>query len=191
VSACPRCGQDLDLGQEYCLDCGLRVPGQEPLEAVETAGRGWLRRTLLGLVIAAAGTAAAVSAVGGTSGGSTDVVTAIGGFATPPATDTVTLPGSEGSSAIGDWPTGRSGWTIVLATLPQELGEKRALARARAASRSGLTDVGVLDSSRFASLHPGYWLVFSGVYGAEAEATSALRPARAFVRTAGVRRIVP
>jgi hypothetical protein len=51
--------------------------------------------------------------------------------------------------------------------------------------------VGLLDTSLFASLHPGYWLVFSGVYSSEAEATSSLEPARKFARTAVVRRIVP
>jgi hypothetical protein len=49
----------------------------------------------------------------------------------------------------------------------------------------------VLDSSRFASLHPGYWIVFSGVYSSEAEATSALEDARAAARTSVVRHIVP
>ncbi len=51
--------------------------------------------------------------------------------------------------------------------------------------------MGVLDSSRYASLHPGYWIVFSGVYSSEAEATSALEDARAFARSATVRRVVP
>jgi hypothetical protein len=150
-----------------------------------------VRRAVLGLLVAAAGTAAGISAVGGTDGGGTELVTATGGFAAPPAGDTVTLPSGEGSEAIIDWPAGQNGWTIALATLPQALGKQRALTRARQASRAGLTSVGVLDSSRFASLHPGYWLVFTGIYASEAEATSALRPARAFVRTAGVRRIVP
>ena len=49
--------------------------------------------------------------------------------------------------------------------------------RARARAREGLPQVGVLDSSRYASLHPGYWIVFSGVYATEAEATSALEDA--------------
>jgi hypothetical protein len=48
----------------------------------------------------------------------------------------------------------------------------------------------VLDSSRYASLHPGYWIVFTGVYASEAEATSALEAARRFARTATVRRVV-
>jgi hypothetical protein len=57
--------------------------------------------------------------------------------------------------------------------------------------RRRLSPVGILDSSRFASLHPGYWIVFTGIYGSEAEATSALQPARRASRTATVRRVVP
>jgi hypothetical protein len=49
--------------------------------------------------------------------------------------------------------------------------------------------VGVLDSGTIASLHPGYWVVFTGVYDSEAEATSHLLRARAVVRTAGTREI--
>ena len=43
-------------------------------------------------------------------------------------------------------------------------------AEARKALASGLEQVGVLDSDRFSSLHPGYYVVFSGVYGSFSEA---------------------
>jgi hypothetical protein len=33
--------------------------------------------------------------------------------------------------------------------------------------------VGVLDSGRYSSLHPGYLVVFSGVYGTHSEADQA------------------
>jgi hypothetical protein len=35
-----------------------------------------------------------------------------------------------------------------------------------------MNDVGVIDSSRFSSLHPGYFVVFAGIYDTEAEAQS-------------------
>lgn len=89
-----------------------------------------------------------------------------------------------------DWPAGENGWTIALASVPQTRGRAAAVARTREARKSGLSAVGILDSSRYASLHPGYWVVFVGVYRSEAEATSALEPARKFARTATVRRIV-
>ena len=37
----------------------------------------------------------------------------------------------------------------------------------------------MLDSSRYASLHPGYWMVFAGIYPSEPEAASRLREAKA------------
>ena len=92
---------------------------------------------------------------------------------------------------MAEWPVDEEGWTIALAALPQTAGRAAALRRARAARKKGLPQVGVLDSSRFASLHPGYWMVFSGVYSSEAEATSALEDARSASRTAVVRHVVP
>jgi hypothetical protein len=139
-------------------------------------------------VAAVAGTAVAIAATDG-GAGSANVVTATGGFATVPAP--TTLPDEPGSAAVGEWPAGSQGWTIAIASIPQTEGRRLAVARARAARRKGLPTVGVLDSSRYASLHPGYWVVFTGVYGSEAEATSALAPARNVARTATVRRIVP
>jgi hypothetical protein len=37
----------------------------------------------------------------------------------------------------------------------------------------------VLDSSGFGTLHPGYYVVFSGVYGAAGDAQAALETVRA------------
>jgi hypothetical protein len=192
VNECPRCGEDVAQGQEYCLECGWRLPGAGlPRVRTTDPGRGWQRRALVGLAVALAGGAAAVAATGGTAGGDEEptLVTAIGGFATSPTTSTT--PDDPGNEAgLLDWPAGQDGWTIALATLPQTKGKQPALARARDARRRGLTSVGILDSSRYASLHAGYWVVFAGIYSSEAEATSALEPAREFARTASVRHVV-
>jgi len=51
-------------------------------------------------------------------------------------------------------------------------GRAAAIAEAKQALHVGMKQVGVLDSSRFSSLHPGYYVVFSGIYGTEAEAQS-------------------
>ncbi len=56
------------------------------------------------------------------------------------------------------------GWTIVLDSLPATNGRAGAVGEAKRRSAAGLDEVGVLDSSRFASLHPGYYVVFSGIY---------------------------
>jgi hypothetical protein len=188
MNACPRCGAPAETGQEYCLDCGGRLPDFGRLGAPGDPGRGWLLRAGLGLVAAVAGAAVAVAATDSRTDGSS-IVVATGGFATAP--DTLPDQGTPGASGIVEWPTGDQGWTIAIASVPQTEGRRVALARARAARRKGLTSVGVLDSSRYASLHPGYWVVFAGIYGSEAEATSALVAARRASRTATVRRVVP
>ena len=51
--------------------------------------------------------------------------------------------------------------------------------------------VGILDSSRYASLHPGYYVIFQGVYADEAAASSALQRARSVFPSAYQREIVP
>jgi hypothetical protein len=176
-------------GQEYCLDCGGRLPGPGLAGRTRDAGRGWALRALLALVIALGGTAAAVAAAGGQDEGD-ELVTATGGGATLPNTSTLPAP-ETGAAGTVDWPAGEDGWTIALASLPQTEGRRKAVARARQARKRGLSPVGIIDSSQYASLHPGYWLVFTGIYSTEAEATSVLQPARRFARTATVRRIVP
>jgi hypothetical protein len=153
-------------------------------------GRGWVLRSVVALVVALGGAAAAVAASEG-SGDGIEVVTATGGFATVPTASTLPSPPEVGPGGTIDWPPGEDGWTIALASLPQTGGRQAAVARARQARARGLAPVGILDSSRYASLHPGYWIVFAGVYASEAEATSALQPARPYARTATVRRIVP
>ena len=173
--ACPRCREPLAAGQEYCLECGARVYERARIRPSLTARAArfapWPPRR------------------GARRGGGCDrrdgwrrrrstIETAIGGFATAPQTSNGESP--AGPSGVAEWPTGEDGWTIALASLPQTGGRPAALARARAARAKGLTAVGLLDSSRYASLHPGYWIVFSGIYASEAEATSALEDARRF-----------
>ena len=169
MRACPSCRAPLATGQEYCLECGARVTGTGYGRAL-TSSRAL--RYLATAVVALIGAAVAIAATGGDGGGAA-------------------IESPVGPSGVTEWPTGEDGWTIALASLPQTGGRPAALARARAARAKGLTAVGLLDSSRYASLHPGYWIVFSGIYASEAEATSALEDARRFARTATVRRVVP
>ena len=186
MKLCPRCGEPLATGQEYCLACGARM-GDVPWVR-SSPSTGWVRRAAVAGVVAVIGAAAAVGATG-SDGGHATVITAIGGFATAPESATGEAP--VGPSGVAEWPIDEDGWTIALAAYQQTAGRAVALARARTARRRGVTQVGVLDSSRYASLHPGYWIVFSGVYSSEAEATSALEEARRASLTAVVRHVVP
>jgi hypothetical protein len=87
-------------------------------------------------------------------------------------TETTPRPDARRKRLIA-WPRGRSGWTLVLASLPTSSGRPRAAAQGRRALEAGLQDVGILASSRFSSLHPGYYVVFSGVYRTLGEAQDA------------------
>ena len=189
MSTCPRCGASVEPGQEYCLACGDRLPGPGLARRRERA-TGWKQRAAIAAVVALAGAAVAVAA-SDPSPETAAIATVTGDFATVPTTSTLPSPSEGPAAASGEWPAGEDGWTIVLASVPQTKGMRAADARAADARRSGLDQVGILDSSRYASLHPGYWVVFTGVYDSEAEATSALEPARQVARTATVRRIVP
>jgi hypothetical protein len=156
----------------------------------------WFWRVLLGLVIAIAGATAAIvltdagaenSPIVATNGATAHTPTSAPETATvtlpsvstapgppstpskpPPSTTTAPAPGS-----LTAWPAGRSGFTVVLESIPTSAGRSLAFSRARAASRAGLPQVGVLDSGRYSSLHPGYYVVFSGIYTSNGQADSA------------------
>jgi len=156
----------------------------------------WFWRVLLGLVIAIAGATAAIVL---TDAGAQDnpIVATAGGAAhaptTAPQTATVTLPSvstapgppttpsapppptttAPAPGSLTAWPAGQGGFTVVLESIPSSAGRTLALARARAASRAGLPKVGVLDSGKYSSLHPGYFVVFSGIYTSRGQADAA------------------
>jgi hypothetical protein len=163
----------------------------------------WIWPALLGLAIAIAGaTAAILLAPSSGSSRGTIVETRPGTVhppTTPPATQTVALPtvpsGTPtatapststtpppatttppppgGSGSLTAWPARRSGFTVVLESIPTSAGRSFAVARAQAAARSGLPQVGVLNSGGFSSLHAGYFVVFSGIYASQGTADQA------------------
>ena len=130
-------------------------------------------------LLAAGGAAAAIAAGADDPGNTTIVAITPLRAAAPPGATPATL---------RLWPR-RDGYTIVLAALPTTGGAKAARARALAAARSGVPDVGVLASSRYASLHPGYWIVFSGVYPRLDEALAGLPRAARYARSAYAQQI--
>lgn len=87
------------------------------------------------------------------------------------------------------WPAGQDGWTVVIASLPRSTGARHARARAAAVAHAGLLQTGVLRSDDFASLQPGYLVVFSGVYGSLAAAQQAAAAAQSSFPGAYSRRV--
>lgn len=198
---CQRCGAPAEPLQEYCLECGSRLRPRGFVPSLAEGWRrrlgwypgDWIWTSLLALVVAALAASAAIlwtreaeSAARQTLVGDTlPLPTAV---ATIPETSTApapTVPTATTETAgttttrpssrrrLIEWPRGRSGWTLVLASLPASGGRDAATTRAREALEAGLPQVGVMDSERFTSLHPGYYVVFSGVYGSLSEAQDA------------------
>jgi cell division septation protein DedD len=173
----------------------------------------WVWPSLLALVIAA------LAGIGAAAFVSHDqkraaYVTGTSPIGTPPATTapedtattapTTTAPTQTGTGPaapspkpapplkLKEWPTGRSGWTVVLQSLPTTNGRSFALAQARAAAHSGLQDVGIIDSSQFSSLHPGYFVLFTGIYTSFDDANTGATTARSHgYPRAYARRITP
>jgi hypothetical protein len=217
---CPRCGTPYEPYQEYCLECGLRLPVARGVVAylshqwrrrVPWYPGDWIWPVLLGLVIAALGAAGAILATqdDDTSATNTHIATTAptqpgdtgpvgteptGTGAEPPPVDTSTEPiepepPPPTQGGLVEWPPGQTGYTIVLASAPESAGRAAAVRAAQNAAQQGLTDVGVLNSSEFSSLHPGYWVVFTGIYNSLQEAQAGLDTARASYPQAYTRQI--
>jgi cell division septation protein DedD len=218
---CPRCGTPHEPNQEYCLECGLRLPA-EASGLVPRLSRAWRSRigwypgdwvwpSLLALLIAA------VAGIGAAAFVSHDqqraaYVTGTSPFGvapstiTPPERTTTTPPGPTQTGTqpsppqqkpavpqtLKAWPAGQSGWTVVLQSLPAANGRSFALAQARVAEHSGLQDVGIIDTAQYSSLHPGYYVLFTGVYSSLDDASTAVTTARSHgYPRAYARRITP
>jgi hypothetical protein len=153
----------------------------------------WIWAALVLLVVAAAGAAVAVASTG-TTPARTELFVATGAKPVPvtrtrQATSTPTPAQQQRNEnrthtppkkqqRLVTWPFGRTAYTVVLSSYPSAKGPDKANSLARRAMNAGLTDVGILDSSRYSSLHPGYLVVFAGVYESADDAASAQQHAQ-------------
>jgi hypothetical protein len=176
--ACARCGAPAEPGQEYCLECGSRIAAA-PRRVLH-----WAWPSLAALLVAAGGATAAVAAGTGSEPETIVALSPLRPAAGPPAGGTA--PAGEG---LTPWRRA-DGYTIVVAAIPIDRGAAAAAARVQKARSSGLERVGILVSSDYASLHPGYFLVFSGVYTTLEEVEAALPRARSRFPSAHVQRVV-
>jgi hypothetical protein len=206
VPDCPSCGAAVEPGQEYCLDCGARLPVRAGLLA--NVGRAWRRRlrwypgdwlpiVLALLLIAALATAAAVYAGGEeetaapgrtlvaisppdttVTAGETETTETAPVASVPTEVTTTAPPDGVGPGNPVEWPADEDAFTVVLSSLPVSGGRELAMQTARRGIRGGLKEVGVLDSEDYASLHPGFFVVFAGVYPSLEAAQNAVADAR-------------
>ncbi len=183
---CPRCGAPHDPYQEYCLECGHRLPSPYGMRTREI----WSRDSPLWLWAARGdkeGQPKTSIPVVTTGPSTTDTV---GVITQPPTTVTINPPTttfgstttlSTTTTTTGNvtWPAGKDGYSIFLKSVPTSEGRAKADAAAQRARNNGLSQVGVLNSSDFSSLRPGYWVTFTGIYDTQQQANAALPNARA------------
>jgi hypothetical protein len=206
VGECPRCGTPYGPGQEYCLECGLRLPvtggvvgrlGEVWRRHLPYYPGDWIWPVLVAFVIAVVAAVVAIVATRDSGGSRTIVATTTQG----PVGSTVTTVGPTGPTTTGAtttlatspppppppppppnqlvaWPPRTNGYTVVLNSVPTSSGRAQAVRLAKAALHAGLKEVGVLDSSRYSSLHPGYYVVFSGIFRSQAGAQTTLANAQ-------------
>jgi hypothetical protein len=205
---CPTCGAPHDPYQEYCLECGHRLPSPYlSRRDVWTRSPLWLWAALLALLLVAlvAGAIVAIAAtredeasgpslpIVTTGPGTTDTVgvitqpatvtinpptTTFGATTTAPTTTAGTTTFGTTTSANVTWPAGMDGFSIFLRSVSTSEGRAKADATADRARANGLTQVGVLNSSDYSSLNAGYWVTFTGIYDTQSQANAALANAR-------------
>jgi hypothetical protein len=197
---CASCGAPLASDQRYCLECGARhVPmssvlqgdppprGDAPPAAppaplaappYPVAGAPQRNNTLtviagVGVLLLAMGVGVLIGRAGAgkQSAAPAQVIT----VASPTSTGASTTPSSSEASFTGDWPSGKSGYTVQLQTLPQSGTSVSAVESAKSsASAKGAKAVGALKSEEFSSLSAGSYVIYSGVYSKKTEAEKAL-----------------
>jgi len=211
---CPNCGAPHDVYQEYCLECGRRLPGAyvggRYAEVWRRDSPIWLWAALAALLLVAL-VSGAVVALAATDDGknsqpasSIPVVSTVPsttdtvGVVTQPPTITINPPTTTlstttfstttfGTTTFGTttttgsnvtWPPNKDGFTVVLKSVPTSNGRSQAESAANKARTNGLSQVGILNSSDFSSLNPGYYVTFTGIYDTESQANAALPNAR-------------
>lgn len=208
---CPNCGAPHDVYQEYCLECGRRLPGAyvggRYAEVWRRDSPIWLWAALAALLLVALVSGAVVALAATDDGKSSEPATSIPVVSTAPSTTstvgvtpstiTITPPTTTlgtttfstttfgtttfGTTTTGSnvtWPPNKDGFTVVLKSVPTSNGRSQAEAAADKARTNGLSQVGILNSSDFSSLNPGYYVTFTGIYDTESQANAALQNAR-------------
>jgi hypothetical protein len=204
---CPNCGAPHDAYQEYCLECGRRLPypGGRYAEIWRRDSPIWLWAALAALLLVALVAGAVVALAATNDDKQSEPPTSIPVVSTAPQTTNtigvVTQPGTitinppsttlatttfstttfgttTTNSGYVTWPTNKDGYTVVLKSVPTSDGQGPAEAAADKAKTNGLPQVGILNSSDFSSLNPGYFVTFTGIYDTESQALAALPNAR-------------
>jgi hypothetical protein len=191
---CRGCGAPLAEDQRYCLECGERrtpmssvlmggppesTPSQPPPTNAPPGGTSDGARGSGATLIAGVGVLLLAIGVGvliGRSGASRSPGPAAPQVVTVSSAGSgAAAPASEAAAFSDDWPSGTSGYTVQLQTLPVAGSQVGAVEAAEtAASAKGAKGVGALKSEDFSSLPAGNYVIYSGIDRKRAEAQKAL-----------------
>jgi hypothetical protein len=214
-ASCASCGSPLAEDQRYCLHCGERiappssvllggapsaaatpqpsaalVPPGFPSPGAPGAQGGGERRGNAVTIIAGVGVLLLAMGVGvligrSSASKSNAPVSPVINLATAPAP--ASSPATAEAAFTSDWPAGTSGYTVQLQALPSSGTSLSAVEAAKsAATAKGAKSVGALKSEEFAGLPAGNYVVYSGVYPKQAEASKALKGLKKSFPTASV-----
>jgi hypothetical protein len=192
---CAYCGAALAGDQRYCLNCGRRRAELETPFAVRAreTDRQPARFAQPGpprAPIVIAGRPVSPAALG--AGLGIFVVALLLGIlignggdggkqvAAAPQVIKVSAPAAaapaQPAAFTSDWPSGKDGYTVQLQTLSKVGAQPDQVEQAKAAAQSkGAAGVGALDSDEFASLDPGNYVIYSGVFATRRQAAKALK----------------
>ena len=206
---CAFCNAPLAADQRYCLNCGERrgearlpfleilagkktlgeaadaPPAQEPppeQPAAAAAGAAeptpkWMPPLLAAAAVAALAIMLAVGVMIGDDGDAKSTAAApvvVGG-------QNASTAGGSGSAAYkSDWPAGQGGWTVQLSTLPVSGTTAAAVTAAKTdAEGKGATEVGALVTDEFETQPAATYIVYSGQFTDQKQATAALKGLKA------------
>jgi hypothetical protein len=149
-------------------------PGQAAASASDGPGRGNTTAVIAGvgvlLIAMGVGVLIGRSGQGKSSPAPAPQVITVGS-STPAASSA----GEAGATFTGDWPSGTSGYTVQLQTLPSSGTQVSAVEAAKtSATAKGAKAVGALKSEEFSSLPSGNYVIYSGVDHTKSEAEKAL-----------------
>ena len=189
---CPRCGGELTIQQEWCLNCGADV------SSTIAPPPNWRGPAVLVGVLLTIAAVALILALVELAEDPEQVATQPAATPSPAVTaaptvapESTTIPPAtddgSGTPEIADWPAGKDAWTVVL-----ESSATRSAAETRANElvQQGVP-VGILESDDYSSLEPGRFVVFSGQYDSQRAADQALKDLTGQVEGAYVRHVVP
>ena len=206
---CASCGAPLAADQRYCLSCGTRrgeprvapAAGRATAEPAPTAATTAASTADLGRPADVSPLAAVIGIAllggmlligvligrGGTDDEPTPAPTIqVGDAATTGGSGSGAESGG-GSEVTSEWPQGTDGFTIQLSTVPKDgaTAENVDVAKQTAVTE-GAIDAAVLDSDLYASLPPGNYVIYSGVYTDRRSAEVALKGLRKSFPSAAV-----